>query len=308
MLNAKYIRPGRLVKRYLSILLVFYLIDVFALFFNINLPVGVIYGPLIYLAYKDTVGDAVHFPYLHIFPLLLLSFTYILMSFGVLFNVGWVEELREVFFAEYYIVTPLSLLLYSLPLFALFFKQKNNIVAGIQRTIAILCMVNIVYALALFITGKLFPFYTFPGIAGISLLYYLIIGEKDIISTKVSGPDRKEILTVKSIQELTFRLKESFEVPRLYLNPTLTLDMLAEKTDMPKHQLSSFLNSYLGKSFYRLVAEYRVEYAKARLKENQYITIESLAYECGFNSKTSLNKYFREITGVAPSQYRSDIK
>ncbi len=43
------------------------------------------------------------------------------------------------------------------------------------------------------------------------------------------------------------------------------------------------------------------------MNEDNAITIESLAYECGFNSKTTLNKYFKELTGLVPSQYRLHI-
>ena len=63
----------------------------------------------------------------------------------------------------------------------------------------------------------------------------------------------------------------------------------------------------MGKSFYVLVSEYRINYAKEILKEDNNITIESLAYECGFNSKSTFNKYFKEQTGYSPSEYRSSF-
>jgi AraC-like DNA-binding protein len=65
-------------------------------------------------------------------------------------------------------------------------------------------------------------------------------------------------------------------------------------------------NDYLGKSFYRIIAEYRIENAICILKEKgDSLTIEALAYESGFSSKTSFNKYFKEITGYLPSEYRN---
>jgi len=46
-------------------------------------------------------------------------------------------------------------------------------------------------------------------------------------------------------------------------------------------------------------------YALDLINTNQgKLKIESLAYSCGFNSKTSFNKYFKEKTGFTPSEYQ----
>lgn len=311
------IEPGRLLRRYVGLLLVLYAIDAAALYYGINLPVAILYGPLIYIVYTYVVNKPAYFSYLHLVPFLLLSFIYVLGCFGILFNVGWVWALNRVFFACYYVVIPISLILYCLMLF--FHLDKESVV---KRIILAVCAINLLYAFLFMLIGaqnifpgflsplnfQLFPLYFFPGISAILLLYYMSLSRNRVMDAIMGGIDQKETLSGIAAAEVVRKLKECLEYSELYLNPVLSLEMLAEKMEMPKHQLSYFLNAYIGKTFYQVIAEYRVGYAKRKLEEGHYLTIESLAYECGFNSKTSLNKYFREITGVAPSQYRSDIK
>lgn len=299
------------------LLFALYVIDAAALSYGINLPVAILYGPLLYMIYTYAVKKPAYFSYLHIAPFLLLSFIYILACFGILFNVGWVVVLNRVFFACYYIVIPLSLISYCS---AIFFHLSKIIV--LQRILIYVCAINIAYAL-LFVglalqnlfpvflsplSFKVFPLYFFPALSGILLLYYLFAVATREMNDVGAIANYKEILSGKSPVEVAVKLKECFEGSDLHLNPLLTLEILAEKMEMTKHQLSFFLNNYMGKTFYQIVAEYRVGYAKKRLEDGNYITIETLAYECGFNSKTSLNKYFKLTTGIAPSQYRSDIK
>jgi AraC-like DNA-binding protein len=64
---------------------------------------------------------------------------------------------------------------------------------------------------------------------------------------------------------------------------------------------------YFSKNFYQLIAEYRIAYAIKVLDEGRDIKIESLAYECGYNSTSSFNKYFKEMNGLTSSEYRNRL-
>jgi|SRR5690606_276863 len=84
------------------------------------------------------------------------------------------------------------------------------------------------------------------------------------------------------------------------------LDMLAAQTSVPRHQLTQILSTHYGKSFYQFIAGMRIEYAVGEiLKMEETVTLDSLSYACGFNSKTSFNRYFKAYTGMTPSEYRS---
>jgi len=93
---------------------------------------------------------------------------------------------------------------------------------------------------------------------------------------------------------------------KLFLNPDLSLDILAQQTSIPRHQLTQIFRLHYQKSFYQFIAEMRIEYAISRVSEmTDTVTLDSLSYACGFNSKTSFNRYFKVYTGMTPSEYRS---
>ena len=54
------------------------------------------------------------------------------------------------------------------------------------------------------------------------------------------------------------------------------------------------------------INNYRLNEAMDMLKNNENIetTILNIAYEVGFNSKSSFNSHFKTFTGMTPTQYR----
>ncbi len=93
-----------------------------------------------------------------------------------------------------------------------------------------------------------------------------------------------------------------------YLDADLSLEELAKQTCIPKHHLTQTLNDKVEKSFYQFVNEYRIEEAMRKLKnENEEVSMLSLAFDVGFNSKSSFNNYFKKVTGRTPSSYKKAI-
>ncbi|AYA35703.1 AraC family transcriptional regulator [Hymenobacter oligotrophus] len=102
------------------------------------------------------------------------------------------------------------------------------------------------------------------------------------------------------------RIRHALEVERLYLNPTLTLAELAAHTGLAPRLISFTVNTGLGQSFNDLVNGYRVSEVKRRLANTDdaaRLTLLGIAFESGFNSKTTFNRIFRQFTGMAPREY-----
>ena len=96
------------------------------------------------------------------------------------------------------------------------------------------------------------------------------------------------------------------EKEKIFQEPELTLQTLADKISIPSYQVSQAINDGLQKSFYDLVNGYRVEEAKRLLidsKTSNY-TILSVGFEAGFNSKTTFNTVFKKFTGLTPTEFR----
>ncbi|MDN3673284.1 helix-turn-helix domain-containing protein [Flavobacterium branchiarum] len=90
----------------------------------------------------------------------------------------------------------------------------------------------------------------------------------------------------------------------LYKNPNLTLQDLAKEINYTSHQLSQFLNSNLGKNFTTYVNEFRINEACKIMTTNDKITLESIGYDVGFNSKSTFFAAFKKHTGTTPANYQ----
>lgn len=103
-------------------------------------------------------------------------------------------------------------------------------------------------------------------------------------------------------------LLQYLELSEIYLDHNLTPPALAEKIGMSERELSKLLNQYLGQNFYHLIAQYRIAYAVKLIEGNtDKYTIDAMAGHCGYNSKTSFNKYFKEFIGCNPSEFRAKL-
>lgn len=119
---------------------------------------------------------------------------------------------------------------------------------------------------------------------------------------------RYSSLEEHSLMEIEARIRFCLVEEKLYLQPDLTMDDFSRQINISKNQISQVLNTYMGKNFYRVLADYRIAHAEDILKTNKNLKIEALAYDCGFNSLSSFNRYFREITGFQPSTYLRNLE
>jgi len=94
---------------------------------------------------------------------------------------------------------------------------------------------------------------------------------------------------------------------RLFQNPTLTLAELSAHTGLPPRLISFTVNAGFGRSFNDLVNGYRVAEVQRRLAapDARRFTLLGIAFESGFNSKTTFNRIFKQVTGVAPRDYQA---
>lgn len=97
---------------------------------------------------------------------------------------------------------------------------------------------------------------------------------------------------------------------KLFLDSRLSIKTVADKLGMSVNYLSQVINQQSGKNFFKFINEYRVEEAKKLLLEesNQKYTILAIAYDCGFNSKSSFNTIFKQYTGKTPSDFIENSK
>jgi AraC-like DNA-binding protein len=93
---------------------------------------------------------------------------------------------------------------------------------------------------------------------------------------------------------------------QLFKDPDLTLDALARHLGLTPNAVSQLLNNGLRQSFSEVVNGYRLAEVKQRLlgPDVQRLTVLAIAFEAGFNSKTTFNRVFKEKTGLTPKEYQ----
>lgn len=123
------------------------------------------------------------------------------------------------------------------------------------------------------------------------------------------GEERKYIKSSMGdgqLQEVHQRLIKLFQVEKPYLEAQLQLLQVAQKLEVSTHILSQTINKVEKKSFYDFVNQYRIDHFKELLSHpaNRKFSILALGMDSGFNSKASMNRIFKELTGQTPSSYQ----
>lgn len=105
-------------------------------------------------------------------------------------------------------------------------------------------------------------------------------------------------------------LKQAMEAGLFYRNDDLTLASLAAGLGIHPHELSRIINLALKKNFNDFVNEYRIREIVRKMQDPDYDrwTLLGIAFDSGFNSKTTFNRTFRQMTGKSAAEYKNDLK
>lgn len=137
----------------------------------------------------------------------------------------------------------------------------------------------------------------------VTLVYYCVLFWQSMSTSKLFTQDNQKI-----IPELNDfgAILSFFDNNKPYKNQDLTLESLAEQMDMPKNQLSHAINTQLGMNFFELVNSYRIKEAKYLMLDADFghFTIDAIAKEAGFKSRTSFYEAFKKQTGQTPTEFR----
>jgi AraC-like DNA-binding protein len=129
-------------------------------------------------------------------------------------------------------------------------------------------------------------------------------------SSKSPGKYQKSSLKEDEARETLNRLIDYIETEKPYLDDQLTLPQVATDLGISVHHLSQTINEHRKQNFFDFVNSYRVEEVKQKLPNPEYdvFSLLAIALECGFGSKSSFNRIFKNTTGQTPTQYRKNLK
>lgn len=130
--------------------------------------------------------------------------------------------------------------------------------------------------------------------------------------TQISTAEKNKTnrLSDEQISSLSAQLERLMVNDKIFLDNEITLTTVAGKLGISVHDASFLINEATGSNFYNYINRYRVEEAKKLLTSGRVAKLNMLgiAFESGFNSKTTFNTAFKKLVGVSPSEYAKKQK
>ena len=115
---------------------------------------------------------------------------------------------------------------------------------------------------------------------------------------------RAALLSTEKMQSIASKLEHAMKEDKLFLQDNLSLNKLSESISETENHISETLSQFLNTKFFQFVNGFRIEEAKKALQDTDKL-ITSIAYDVGFNSKSTFNTAFKKIVGYTPSAYRN---
>jgi AraC-like DNA-binding protein len=301
------------------------------------------YGPLLYLYVRFMTDPGRKFNWLAL--LHFIPFVVFLIVSVIFRSEHLVRDLRSFFIPDklislrivYGICFFLSITGYSaLAFIEIRRHQKNlhNLVSYTSKVITLnwLKIISISFYAAyfiLFILGGLNmignyipfdPYFIIFGFIAIFSFVFSFYGIKQPVifgdQVKVEDDEKREPekysrsgLREEQADEYLKSLLSYMEQNKSYLDRDLNIHDLSSQTSIPRHYITQVLNEKYGRNFFTFINEYRVKEVLERFSDPRFdhYTILAIAYDAGFNSKTTFNAIFKTQTGQTPSAYREKL-
>jgi AraC-like DNA-binding protein len=160
------------------------------------------------------------------------------------------------------------------------------------------------------VVGSILTFYIFfIGFFGLrqTTVFTNIPVDTNFESTQESKPNYKNSgLSDDMVNQLFEKLVTHTEENKPFLDENLSLTTLAKQLDLTPNQLSQIINQKTPSNFFNFINGYRVEAVKEKLKDPAFshYSILAIGYDCGFQSKSSFNKVFKQMVGMTPLEFQ----
>jgi AraC-like DNA-binding protein len=129
----------------------------------------------------------------------------------------------------------------------------------------------------------------------------------EVINQNKNTKYKTSLLSPDYITNTNNRLVELLKDKKIYTKEDLSLDDVSNMIHISKNHLSQCISEGLHTTFYDLINKYRIEAFIEQINQKPELHISELYYQCGFRSKATFYKYFKQETGINPNDYRKRI-
>lgn len=125
------------------------------------------------------------------------------------------------------------------------------------------------------------------------------------LENQALAEQKRNVADHKQLEEVITKLDQCMMDKKPFLRPRLSLKELSEISLIPESQISAAINTIKEQNFYDYINGLRVEefINRCKTKDRVEYTLTAIAFECGFNSKSTFFDIFKKQTGQTPSQF-----
>jgi AraC-like DNA-binding protein/small neutral amino acid transporter SnatA (MarC family) len=129
--------------------------------------------------------------------------------------------------------------------------------------------------------------------------------EKDVEKDVAIESKTESKIDVQELEKWKSKIENIMQKDKLFLNSELTLSELSDKLNSHNSLISNVINTAFQKNFNDFVNEFRVNIFKEKINDPKlkHLTLLAIAFDCGFNSKSTFNRAVKKATGQMPSDF-----
>jgi AraC-like DNA-binding protein len=115
-----------------------------------------------------------------------------------------------------------------------------------------------------------------------------------------------ELLDNNTESRILEKIIHCMEVEKLFLNPRLNIQRMADHIKTPYREVSALINTHFHANFNEFINLYRINEAKRLLSDSHLLNvpINEIYAQAGFNSKSAFHRFFSRLVGVSPTEFR----
>jgi len=291
----------------------------------VNVPVGWLYGPLLYGYVRSLTAPVVEpharHPLVHLVPYAAA------LAFSLANAVGALDETRTghiAFLVSYHawVVSGLFYLAFAIRHIhrsrpAREESQADEALLGLawlRRLVALIAVLWIVMTIGRFpSTDGSNGFVIFLDtlfLASLYLLAWFALRERGANPAGVEAPSAslpyaRSGLAADQCASVAAELSRLMVEEALYADSAFDLATLSRRSGWPANHVSQALNQGIGRNFFEFVNGFRIAAAERHLADpDDSRTILDIALACGFGSKSTFNAVFKRMTGRTPREFR----
>lgn len=120
-----------------------------------------------------------------------------------------------------------------------------------------------------------------------------------------SNNEKLEVNEIPDLDTWKVKIENLMVVDKMYENPELVISDLGNLLGTHSKKISQVINQGFNMNFNDFVNHHRITALLQKIEKGEHSvqTLLSLAYECGFNSKSTFNRAFKRATSLNPREY-----